>query len=193
VQNVLADPRVVLNELLNEDQPDSDEAEIGAVEAKLASLAAREKRLVTLFSFGEVDEQVIRTQIADLRREPIVLNDRLRSLRPTPRTMPRSIDEARLTRTCHAITRWLDQADETRKRLALEALQISVVATRERVTVSGLIPLDLPEFFISLRASACTFASARPMCPGASHFCRRFPPGPRGARPSPAPARTGES
>jgi hypothetical protein len=48
----------------------------------------------------------------------------------------------------------LDQADEAKKRLALEALQISVVATREQATVSGMIPLDLPEFFILPRASA---------------------------------------
>ena len=110
-------------------------------------------RLVPLFSFGEVDEQVIRTQISDLRREQIVLNDPLRSLRPAPRATPLSIDETRLVRTCQAVGRWLDQADEARKRLALEALQISVVATREQATVSGVISLDLPEFLILPRAS----------------------------------------
>jgi site-specific DNA recombinase len=153
VGKVLSDPRVVLNELVNDSQRDFDEAEIEVIEGKLESLAAREQRLVTLFSYGEVDEKVIRTQIADVRREQVVLNDRLRSLRPTPRIQPVSIDEVRLTRACQAVSRWLDQADETKKRLALEALQISVVATRERATVSGMIPLDLPEFFILPRAS----------------------------------------
>jgi hypothetical protein len=65
-----------------------------------------------------------------------------------------SVDEAQLTRTRQAVARWLDQADEAKKRLASEALQISVVATREQATVSGMIPLDLPEFFILPRASA---------------------------------------
>ena len=128
-------------------QTQGDAAELEAIEAKLASLAAREKRLVTLFSYGEMDEQVIRNQIADLRREQIILNERLRSLRPTPRSQPVSIDEARPPRTCQAVARWLDQVDESRKRLALETLQIAVVATREQATVSGVIPLDLPEFF----------------------------------------------
>jgi len=154
VRKALSDPRVILNELYGDAQPETDEAELAAIEAKLASLAAREKRLVTLFSFGEVDEQVIRAQIADLRREQIVLNDRLRSLRPVLRAMPQSIDEARLARACQAVALWLEQADESRKRLALEALQISVVATREQATVSGMIPLDLAEFFILPRASA---------------------------------------
>ena len=141
MRKALSDPRVILNELYGDAQPETDEAELAAIEAKLASLAAREKRLVTLFSFGEVDEQVIRAQIADLRREQIVLNDRLRSLRPVLRAMPQSIDEARLARACQAVALWLEQADESRKRLALEALQISVVATREQATVSGVLPL----------------------------------------------------
>jgi len=167
---------VILNELRNGQEADVDGAEIEAVEAKVASLAVREKPLVTLFSFGEVDERVIRDQIAGLRREQVVLNDRLRSLRPAPRSLPVSIDEARLARVCQAVARWLDQADETRKRLALEALQISVVATRERATVSGVVPLDLPELFILPRASACTFASAKPTGLDGIPFTRAFAP-----------------
>ena len=80
---------------------------------------------------------------------------------PISLAMPRSVDEARLTQTCQAVTRWLDQADKARRRLALEAFQISVVATREQATVSGTIPLDLAESFILPRASACTFSSAK--------------------------------
>lgn len=154
VRKVLADPRVILNEMYGDEQTSADDVEIEVVETKLAALAAREQRLVTLFSYGEVDEQVIRAQIADLRREQLVLTDRLRSLRPVPRLLPSPIDEARLTRICEAVGRWLDQADDAKKRLALEALQISVVATREQATVSGMLPLDLPEFFILPRASA---------------------------------------
>jgi len=93
VQEVLAHPSVVLHEMRNGHQPDADAAELEALETKLASLAAREKRLVTLFSYGEVDEQVVREQIASVRREQTVLNDRLRSLRPVPRPMPVPIDE----------------------------------------------------------------------------------------------------
>ena len=138
----------------NGHKPDADAAELEAIETKLTWLAAHEKRLVTLFSFGEVDERLVRDQIGALRREQTILNDRLRSLRPIHEPMPVSIDEARLARTCQAVARWLDQADDARRRLALEALQISVVATREQATVSGVIPLDLPEFFILQRASA---------------------------------------
>src|SRR4051794_27035773 len=72
VRKLLTDPQVILNEMNDRRGPDGDTAEIGVVETKLASLVAREKRLVTLFSFGEVDEQVIRDQIAGLRKEQAV-------------------------------------------------------------------------------------------------------------------------
>ena len=68
--------------------------------------------------------------------------------------MHQMVDEVQLARVCRAVGRWLDEADDEKKRLALEALQISVIATRERATVSGMLPLDLPEFFILRRASA---------------------------------------
>src|SRR3954464_2140541 len=42
-RNVLADPSVILNELRNDRRADVDEAELDAIEAKLASLSAREK------------------------------------------------------------------------------------------------------------------------------------------------------
>jgi len=58
--------------------------------------------------------------------------------------MPRLWD-ARLHQ-CQAVPRWLDQPDDAKKRITLEALQISVVATREQATVSGVLPLDLPTF-----------------------------------------------
>jgi site-specific DNA recombinase len=56
VRRVLADPSVVVNEMCGDDQTEADEGKLEAIKSKLASLAAREKRLVTLFSFGEVDE-----------------------------------------------------------------------------------------------------------------------------------------
>jgi ATP-dependent exoDNAse (exonuclease V) alpha subunit len=103
---------------------------------------------------GEVDETVVREQMAEIRRERELLQDRLRSLRPAPAMLPDGIDEQLLARACRAVERWLDEADDAKQQLALEALQIAIVATREEATVSGVIPLDVPEFFILQRASA---------------------------------------
>ncbi len=154
VRRVLADPTVILHELSRPYQSETDPAEFERIESRLGSLTDRERRLVKLFSFGEVDEQVVREQMADIRRERDLLQDRLQSLRPAPVALPDGIDEQLLARACRAVEGWLDRADESRRQLALEALQIAIVATREEATVSGVIPVDVPEFFISPRASA---------------------------------------
>jgi len=79
-------------------------------------------------------------------------------------------------RACQVVDRWLEQADGTDRQRALEALQIAVVATRERGTVSGVIPLEPTEFFVAKRASACTFISAKPDAAAAIPFSRSFNP-----------------
>ena len=66
---VLTDPSVVLHELRRQHQPEADPAELQHVERLLASLMDRERRLVKLFSFGEVDEEVVREQMAEICRE----------------------------------------------------------------------------------------------------------------------------
>jgi hypothetical protein len=52
------------------------------------------------------------------------------------------------------VKRWLDEADESGRQLALEALQITITATPEQATVSGVLPVETEEFFILQRASA---------------------------------------
>jgi hypothetical protein len=96
----------------------------------------------------------VREQLTDIRREGGLLEDRLRALRPAPASLPQAIDEGLLARACQAVEHWLDQADQSMRQLALEALQIAIVATREQATVSGVIPVEPPEFFILQRASA---------------------------------------
>jgi hypothetical protein len=52
------------------------------------------------------------------------------------------VDEAQLARVIQTVDRWPDQADEAERQLALETLQISVVAIRKQATVSGVIPFE---------------------------------------------------
>jgi site-specific DNA recombinase len=154
VRRVLADPAVVLNELCREREADGDPAEVELLEQRVGSLTDRERRLVKLYSFGEVDEAMVRDGMDEIRREKTVLEERLRRLRPMPAPGRGAVDERLLDRACREVDRWLDQAGEADRQLALEALQIAVTATREQATVSGVLPLDPAEFFILQRASA---------------------------------------
>jgi hypothetical protein len=106
----------------------------------------RERRLVRLFSYGEIDETVIHEETSALRRQRQLLQDRRRSLKPEAPALPGGVDEALLARACGVVTRWLDEADDSGRALALEAMQIAIRATREFATVTGTLPLDLQPY-----------------------------------------------
>jgi hypothetical protein len=120
----------------------------------VAAVSDREQRLVRLYTFGEIDEAIYRQERVAILRERAVLQDRLRSIQPSAAPMAATVDEVLLERACAAVASWLDQSDDQERQQALEALQIAVVATRDAATVSGVIPLDIPEFFTLQRASA---------------------------------------
>jgi hypothetical protein len=84
--------------------------------------------------------------MAEIRREKAALEEQLRGLRLAPAPGLGAVDERLLDRACREVDRWLDEADDAERQLALEALQIGVTANREQATVSGLLPLDPAEF-----------------------------------------------
>ena len=49
------------------------------------------------------------------------------------------LDQNLLRRMCLGVTQWLEKADETEKRMALEALQVSVEATAATATLTGIL------------------------------------------------------
>ena len=67
------------------------------------------------------------------------------------RARPTDIDS--LAGICGAVRDWLEQADEEGRRLALDALQVTVTATAKQATVAGVLPSKVPEF-IGVAASS---------------------------------------
>ncbi len=145
IKKVLAAPAVVLQEVEHHRELGSDDGEIDRLQRKISSLAERERRLVRLFSFGEVDEDLIRSEGGQLRRERQLLEERLQSLRRPP-AGPAPIDSADLVRVCSAVADWLDRADEQQRRTILEALQVSITATPTSATITGVLPIVPPPF-----------------------------------------------
>ncbi|MEE8157992.1 MAG: hypothetical protein V3T78_01305, partial [Dehalococcoidia bacterium] len=66
------------------------------------------------------------------------------------------IDRRSFENICSRIASWLDTAENPERVLALEALQVNVTATRESVTVRGILPLEGPEFITDDRTSPCS-------------------------------------
>jgi hypothetical protein len=76
----------------------------------------------------------------------------------TPRPSFEDVDLDGLQRVCAAVADWVDQADDEDRRLALEALQVSISATKGAATMSGVLPTDTPGFITDEQSSRCLFS-----------------------------------
>ena len=141
VRKVLTAPEVVLRELQQPREADDHVDARDRLESDVASLREREERLVELFGFGEVDSEVVRSQLRDVQRRRGVLASRIAALTGPAVEVDPDLDEDSLRHTCAAIAERLDGATREEHELAFEAVQLSVVATREEVTVEGVLPL----------------------------------------------------
>ena len=115
---------------------------MGGLEREIAGLKDREKRLVRLYTFGEIDDDTVRSEGEELRRRRQVLKERLSALEPVDVPSDRPIDPAMLERACVLVREWLENADTERRMMALEALQVAVTATREAAEVTGVLPIE---------------------------------------------------
>ena len=109
-----------------------------------------------LYSLGEVDEDVIRGELAAVRSQRQEIQDRLKSLQHRFAIAGKGVDPELLSQACAAVAKWLDQADEANWTLALEALQVVVQVTRDALTVRGILPIELPEFITDEGSCRCS-------------------------------------
>ena len=148
IRRVLAAPDVVLNEQRVAATTERDPAEMQQLEAGVASLQKREERLVRLFGYGEVDDTVIRAELSEVRRQHALLAERLDSVKPVEINHFSTIDEAALRSACAMVAERLDGASPEDRERVLEALQVTVTATREEAIVEGVLPIEPSDFLI---------------------------------------------
>ena len=141
VRKVLTAPEVVLRELQQPREADAHVDERYRLDSEVASLREREERLVELFGLGEVDSEVVRSQLRDVQRRREVLAEQLAALSGPTVDVGADIEEESLRRTCAAIAERLDSGGREQHELVFEAVQLSVAATREEVTVEGVLPI----------------------------------------------------
>jgi hypothetical protein len=157
INRVLNNPRIELQELERHVDQKVDQDVISRLEEELINLTKREKRLVRLYTLGTVDEEAIRKESEDISLERGLLQQELNSVQRSESIVGRNIDQQLMDRACTAVAQWLEQADEGDRMLTLEALQITVKATRKSAVVSGILPLDVPEFIMKEQTCPCSF------------------------------------
>ena len=96
--------------------------------------------------YDEIDSEVVRAEFRDVQRRREVLSDELAALASPRSDLSEDIDERALRRTCAAIAAHLDGAGSDEQQLVLEAIRLNVEATREEVTIEGILPLEPPKY-----------------------------------------------
>ncbi|MCY3882572.1 MAG: hypothetical protein OXG61_10675 [Chloroflexi bacterium] len=119
--------------------------QVERLESELAALRKREERLVQLFGYEEVDSAVVRQEFRDVQRRRDLLAGERAALAGTQSAVCDGIDEDALRQACARIADRLEGAGREDQQLLLEAVQLRVEATREEVTVEGILPLEPPE------------------------------------------------
>ena len=145
VRSVLTEPELVLQEQRRLGEVAADPQEVERLESEMASLQKREERLVRLFGYDEVDNKVVRSEFRQLQRQRELLAEEMDALPRVGSALDEDIDEADLRRACGAIAERLNGAGPQDEDLILEAVQLQITATREEVTLEGVLPVDAPE------------------------------------------------
>jgi hypothetical protein len=146
----------VLQELENHAEVHTDVTQIALLEGEIAALAEREERLVKLYTLGTIREEIAQKQLEEISRESTALNHQLSSLQRPVGYDTRAIDRDLLKQVCSGVTQWLKNADDSDKRMALDALQVSVEATAKSATLTGVLPVNEPEFIRNEQSSRCS-------------------------------------
>ncbi|MDP6064212.1 MAG: hypothetical protein QGI49_05420, partial [SAR202 cluster bacterium] len=94
----------------------------------------------------------------DLSKRRKVLEAQRASVQMAPRPSFNDVDTDGLQRVCAGVADWVDQADNKDRRLALEALQVSISATKGAATMSGVLPTDTPGFITDEQSSQCLYS-----------------------------------
>jgi hypothetical protein len=151
-REVLENPEFIIAEIerqLEEKRQEHDEqilldTEISKLRRKISNYDYQEKRLLTLFRHDEVSENFILDEIIKLKKERESDLDKLSDLEKTKETLSdMKKTEVKLEQFCTTIHQNLDNFSAREKRLALDALDIKAVVTRDQVQVQGVIPMDL--------------------------------------------------
>jgi site-specific DNA recombinase len=137
----LTTPEIILQEL-RRGQPEPDREEVERLESRIARLTEGERRLVRLYTSGEIDEAMFQSENAEMKQQRKILEDRLLELRPSAPRRPAVPDADLVERACEAVGRFLDNAGPEDRALALEALQIAVRATPTKGEIRGIVPFD---------------------------------------------------
>ncbi len=162
-REVLENPQFIITELqrqLENNQQEYGEqstldAEISKLRRKVSNYEYQEKRLINLFSHDEVSQDFILDEISKLKKERDIDSGKIADLVQTKeKLLELKKTEIRLEQLCTTVHQNLDNCGVKEKRLALDALNVKAVVTKDRVQIQGVLPENLVTI---VQTSGCLF------------------------------------
>jgi site-specific DNA recombinase len=166
VKDVLQHPDVLISELKREteeklkqsgDVPSLDK-EITKLRKDLRNYEYQEKRLVKLFRYEEIAEDSLLDELNQLKQDRKTDEERLAQLQQSREQLTKIANaEIKLNEFCERVRQNLEKCTFQEKRLALDALDIKVVATQQGIDIKGSIPIKVATTDLNLLTTGQTW------------------------------------
>jgi site-specific DNA recombinase len=151
VKDILSNPEVVLQELRTQSEVGgtqrdiiSLDKEIRTVERQVKEYPNQEKRLISLLKTGEFTQDYVLDEINRTKREREESLKRLEELKLAKNHLVNLENaEVKLSEFYIKVRQRIEQCSPGDKRLAFEALALRIEATKEKVEITGIIPVEI--------------------------------------------------
>lgn len=139
---VLSEPRILMAELRAQCHQEPSDDRASSLDREIGEVEAKQRRLVKLFTSGELPETLLEAESRSLAEQRARLESERGRLQ-TERRASLDLDrvERRLPEVLEAIGRWCASDSDDRLRLLVTALDVRLKASREMVEISGSVPL----------------------------------------------------
>ena len=140
--SLVSDPTRVLAEARDQFEANPIDARRESIEIEIAAVEAKQRRLVKLFTAGDLPESMLAEESRTLAERRTRLESERANL--APEAVPAlnfEILAARMPQALTAIRRWVAEAGSDELGLLLGALNARMTASRTAVEISGEVPL----------------------------------------------------
>jgi site-specific DNA recombinase len=153
VRDILENPEVIITELKRQADEHSKQSlkesysdkEIVKLEKKIRNYGKQERQLISLLGHGEVTKDYVLDEINRLKNECQADEQELQRIKEAKDRLSYIADaEIKLNEFCQRVRHNLRSATIQDKRLALEALDIRITASNQRMDIKGIVPVEFP-------------------------------------------------
>ena len=163
ISSLMSDPERIVNEIraFNSDKSGSHQ-KMNLVNSELELMGEKESRLAHLYIEGSISEKVLDQEKETLmKRKTVLAKEKYALERESDHTFDMDDAALKLPQISARIGRWIQEAKGENMEMLLNALDINIKASKDKVQISGSVP-DLPEtgtnFVTIVQTSASLFS-----------------------------------